>query len=80
METLSTILHILLYVVGILGLLVVIYALIGGTINNLTANKRKEKAIDEAIKFIKAIQDVEKETKETKKKTTKKTTKNKENE
>ena len=82
METLATILHILVYVVAILGLLVVIYILVGGLVNMIFSKKRQEKARNEAIKGLNEVVDIlaklDKEEKP-KKKATKKAEKTKEN-
>lgn len=83
METLATILHILVYVVAILGLLVVIYILVGGLVNMIFSKKRQEKARNEAIKGLNEVVDIlaklDKEEEKPKKKATKKAEKTKEN-
>ena len=76
MNTLAIILHVLLYITAIIGLLVVIYTLIAGTINSINIKKEKEEfetLLDKALaEALEELLNEEKETNKAKKKATKK--------
>ena len=74
MEVLKTIFVIGLYVAGILFALSLIFAVIGVWVDKITAPKRKKKALDDALVYLRELEKIAKN-EEKSKKTTKKTTK-----
>ena len=74
MEILKTMFFVGLYVAGILFALSLIFAVIGVWVDKITAPKRKKKALDDALVYLRELEKIAKDEAKPKK-TTKKTTK-----
>lgn len=74
MEILKTMFFVGLYVAGILLALSLIFAFIGVWVDKITAPKRKKKALDDALVYLRELEKIAKDEAKPKK-TTKRTTK-----